>query len=348
MNAGNLAGPLFVILGMLILRQRPRHAMGRLYFLVGVMLVVFSVANSGLVAGLPDEVRLVLSWYASWAWVVPVILVGTFGLLLLPDGRLPSPRWRWAASASLLAMLGFVLAMPYDDSVPAELRRSMPAWGEPVAEPAFLVGAVLALTMVPVCLVAPLVRMRRGGPGLRRQLGPVAVAGTTAIAITFLQDVLVQLLPVSHDIVLAAALGLFPVGVTVAVVWGGLFDIHRLVSRVVAYTIVLAVVVGCYLALVLALGTAARALTGGGSDLVVAISTLAVAALFQPLRRGVRDAVDRRFNRSRYDAARAADAFAAGLRDQVDLDAAASDLQRVVRQTLQPDRVHVWVGGGLR
>lgn len=163
MNVGGLAGPLFVVLGALILRQRPRHAMGRLYVAVGVLLVAFAVGNSWLVEGLANAPRLAVGWFTSWAWVVPPLLVGTFGLLL-PDGRLPSPRWRWVARASALAMLGFVIGMPYDDSsVDPRLVAAMPDWGAPAGEVALLSGVGLALAMIPVCLAAPFVRMRRGG-----------------------------------------------------------------------------------------------------------------------------------------------------------------------------------------
>lgn len=345
MNAGNLAGPLFVVLGVLILRQRPRHAMGRLYLVVGVLLVAFAVANSWLVAGFPNPVRLLLGWFASWAWAVPGILVGTFGLLLLPDGQLPSPRWRWVARASAVAIVGFVIGMPYDDSVSTELRTAMPELGAPVGEVAVLVGMALALAMIPICLTAPFVRMWRGGPGVRQQLGPVAVAGVAAIAVFATQDVLVSLLPVDHGLVLAVSVGLLPIGVTVAVLRGGLFDIHRLVSRVVAYAIVVGVVVVSYLGLVLLLGAAARAVAGESSDLVVAVSTLAVAALFQPLRARVRTVVDRRFDRARYDAVRTIDAFGRGLRDQVSRDAVIDALRRTAAETFGTTAVGLVVVG---
>lgn len=346
MNAGTLAGPLFVVLGALILRQRPRHAVGRLYLVVGVLLVAFAVANSWLVAGFPDSVRFVLGWFASWAWAVPGILVATFGMLLLPDGRLPSPRWRWVARASGLAVCGVVIGMPYDDSVSAELRTAMPEWGAPVAEVAVLVGMALALVLIPVCLMAPLVRMWRDGPRVRQQLGPVAVAGVAAIAVFAMQNVLVSLLGFDHDLVLAASVGLFPIGVTVAVLRGGLFDIHRLVSRVVAYTIVVGVLAASYLGLVLLLGAAARAVAGESSDLVVAMSTLAVAALFQPLRGRVQRVVDRRFDRARYDAARTIDAFGRSLRDQVAREAVVEALRLTAAQTFGASSVGLVVVAG--
>lgn len=346
MNAGSLAGPLFVVLGLLILRQRPRHAMGRLYLVVGVMLVAFAVTNSWLMEGLPPGPRLLVGWYASWAWAVPVILVCTFGLLLLPDGQLPSPRWRWVARASGLAALGFVLGMPYDGSVDVRLQDAMPEWGAPAAEVALLLGAGLALTMIPICVAAPFVRMRRGGRVVRRQLAPVAVAATLAVVLYVLEDVLQRLLPVDGDLTYAVAVCLVPIGVTVAVLRGGLFDIHRLVSRVVAYTIVVGILGAGYLGSVLVLGAVARGLTGRSSDLVVALSTLAVAALFGPLRRRVRDLVDRRFNRARYDARVAAEAFGTGLRDLEELPTVAADLERVVDETLQPVTVRLWVAGG--
>lgn len=163
-----------------------------------------------------------------------------------------------------------------------------------------------------------------------------------------LEDVLQRLLPIDGDLTYAVAVGLLPVGVTVAVLRGGLFDIHRLVSRVVAYTLVVAVLATGYLGLVLLLGAAARGISGESGDLVVALSTLAVAALFQPVQRRVRSAVDRRFDRARYDARRAADTFAARLRDEVDLSVVSDDLARVVDRTLQPRTVGLWLTGPTR
>jgi peptidoglycan/LPS O-acetylase OafA/YrhL len=130
-----------------------------------------------------------------------------------------------------------------------------------------------------------------------------------------------------------------PVGVAVAVLRYRLWDLDRLVSRTVTYAVVTGLLVLPYLAIV----AATPRLAEGSGSLAVAAATLAAAALFQPLRRRVQDLVDRRFNRRRYDAARTLDAFAARLRDQVDLDALHGELLAVVDQTMQPTQASLWL-----
>jgi hypothetical protein len=139
--------------------------------------------------------------------------------------------------------------------------------------------------------------------------------------------------------VLYASVLCVPVAVAVAVLRYRLWDLDRLVSRTVTYAVVTGLLVLPYLAMVAAIPRLAE----GSGSLAVAAATLAVAAVFQPLRRRVQDLVDRRFNRRRYDAARTLDRFAARLRDQVDLDALEGELLAVVDQTMQPARTTLWL-----
>jgi hypothetical protein len=130
-----------------------------------------------------------------------------------------------------------------------------------------------------------------------------------------------------------------PVAIAVAVLRYRLWDLDRLISRTVTYAVVTGLLVLPYLAIV----AATPRLVAGSGSLAVAAATLAAAAAFQPLRRRVQDLVDRRFNRRRYDAARTVDAFAARLRDQIDLDALNAELLSVVDQTMQPTRASLWL-----
>ncbi|MDQ6650069.1 MAG: hypothetical protein M3Z02_08145, partial [Actinomycetota bacterium] len=157
----------------------------------------------------------------------------------------------------------------------------------------------------------------------------VEIAGATALDLRGGLDALSQLVIVST---LPAAIG-------VAILRYRLYDIDRIVSRTVGYALVTGLLVVVYVSSV----TVVTRLTPSGNSLAVAASTLAVAALFQPVRRRVQAGVDRRFNRSRYDAARTIDAFSARLREQVDLDTLASDLISVVRRTMQPASAGVWL-----
>jgi len=141
------------------------------------------------------------------------------------------------------------------------------------------------------------------------------------------------------SVLAATMLAGLPVAIGVAILRYRLYDIDRIVSRTVGYGVVTGLLVGVYVGLV----TGVSRLTPGGSSLAVAASTLAVAALFQPVRRRVQSVVDRRFNRSRYDAARTIDAYSARLREQVDLDSVHRDLLAVVRGTMQPASVGLWL-----
>jgi hypothetical protein len=140
-------------------------------------------------------------------------------------------------------------------------------------------------------------------------------------------------------IVAGLGVGAVPVCLGVAVLRYRLYDLGRVVSRTVSYAVITALLLGVYLVLV----TASSRLLPGGSSLAVAASTLAAAALFQPLRRRVQQVVDRRFNRARYDADRTVDAFTRSLREDVALDAVRSDLVAAVHDTLQPASLGLWL-----
>jgi hypothetical protein len=184
------------------------------------------------------------------------------------------------------------------------------------------------------------VRFRRARGVERQQLRLVAFAAALTI-VTVL--ILVALIPAADPVLLGwatgACIGLLPVATGAAILRYRLYDLDRIVSRTVAYGLLTVILGGCYAAVVLGLGQ----LTGGGSSLVVAAATLAVAAAFQPLRRRVQAAVDRRFNRRRYDASRTIAAFSTRLRDEIELDSLRAELLTAVEETMQPSVVALWL-----
>jgi hypothetical protein len=202
------------------------------------------------------------------------------------------------------------------------------------------VGALFALGLLGMSSLVP--RFRRAGPLERRQLTWFVYAA--ALNAVFLVVEAFGLIPENllWMTVRAALFALLPVAVGVAVLRYRLYEIDRIVSRTVSYALLTATLIGCYLLVVALLRPLLEPLTGS-SALAVAGSTLAVAAVFNPARRRLQEAVDRRFDRARYDAARAVDAFAARLRDQVDLDEVASGLRDTVVATVAPTRVGVWL-----
>jgi hypothetical protein len=195
-------------------------------------------------------------------------------------------------------------------------------------------------------LIGLVVRYRHSLGVERQQLKVLALlAAVAAAALVTGETVATSGLPKQIADVLSAP-GWFAVAAGVAILRYRLFDIDRVISRTVSYAVLTALLASVYIASVVALGAVVRAATGGGgSDLVVAASTLAVAALFQPMRRRVQALFDRRFNRTRYDAQRTIDGFAQRRRDEVDLTALVRDLSGTAATALNPQHASVWLAG---
>jgi hypothetical protein len=268
----------------------------------------------------------------------------TLPFLLLPGGRLRSPGWRVVV---VTAVTGAGLVLAAGSLMPGRLEATSIANPFALVGPAGTVATVLfdaglglhAASAV-AALVSLVLRFRASRGVERQQLRWVAAGGVAALA-GLLPTILVGLgiAPRVNDVVVYPAVLCVPVAVAVAVLRYRLWDLDRLVSRTVAYTLVSGLLVLPYLLVVVAISRLAQ----GGGGLAVAAATLTVAAAFSPLRRRVQEGVDRRFNRRRYDAARTTEAFAIRLRDQIDLDALTAELLAVVEQTLQPTRASLWL-----
>jgi uncharacterized membrane protein YhaH (DUF805 family) len=333
--------------GALVASRRPRHPVGWLLLGVGLAVAVSVLSEPYVKYGLlvrpgsvPGARSLVPLLYSTW--LVGLGCAG-FVLLLTPTGSLPSPGWRWwarvAAAAPVLVVLGF--AVQPDPMAPEYL-------GNPLAVPALAPGLLAAALAGIVVIVAGLVvgagslvlRFRRAHGTDRPQLRWLAVAAACAPALLLAALVAVVL---GRDAVVLASLSLcvalLPLATGAAILRYRLYDLDRIISRTLAYGL-LTVLLGLgYAAVVLGLGR----LLPEGSSLVVAAATLAVAALFQPLRRRLQAVVDRRFNRRRHDAARIIQGFSARLRDQVDLDDLSAEVLAVVDQTMQPTQASLWL-----
>jgi len=268
----------------------------------------------------------------------------TLPFLLLPDGRLRSRGWRVVVAT---AVTGAGLVLAAGSLIPGRLAETAVAnpfalagVAGTVARGLFDAGLALHAGSLVAAVVSLVLRFRAARGVERQQLRWVAAGGTAALA-GLLPTILVGLgiAPRVNDVVVYPAVLCVPVTVAVAVLRYRLWDLDRLVSRTVTYTLVSGLLVLPYLAIVLAISRLAK----GADSLAVAAATLTVAAVFSPVRRRVQDGVDRRFNRRRYDAARTIEAFAARLRDQVDLDALHTELLAVVEPTMQPTRASLWL-----
>jgi hypothetical protein len=265
----------------------------------------------------------------------------TFLLLLFPDGRLLTRRWRVVAWCAALGIAGFFVGDGID---PGQLD-DFPQLSNPYAVEGPVTDVMLAVVM-PLLLVGVVgspvslvLRHRRAGQVERQQIKWLAFAGAVAATVVVVGTAGYDLWgeDVANAAILTSVLGL-PVATGMAILRHRLYDIDVVIRRTLIYGALSAMLAATYLALVLLIGLAV-----GKSDLAIAASTLAVAALFRPARARVQAVVDRRFYRRRYDAARTLEAFGGRLRDELDLEALGADLRGVVQETVQPAHVALWL-----
>jgi hypothetical protein len=327
----------FATVGALLAWKRPENPIGWLLSAIGL---AFAVAAFGVfLAHFPRTLTL-----AKWLGFLYFLEFGlcVFVVLLFPTGHLPSRRWRpvaWAAGAGLAGwVLGCAFAPtlitvspttrnPAGVTGPAGDIFKLMALGAAVLTAAAGLAAVLSLAF----------RYRRAGTAERAQLKWLVYAAAV-IVVALLAPIQIKSTNLQNAIS-SGAVALVPVAIGIAVLRYRLYDIDRVISRTVAYAIVTGLLVGIYAGLVLLATQVLRIHT----PVAVAAATLAAAALFSPVRRGVQRAVDRRFNRARYDADQTVAVFAARLKDAVDLDAVRDDLASVVHQALEPAHVSLWI-----
>ena len=294
---------------------------------------------------------------ASYAAVVGVATIDSpavmaffvFFLLLFPDGRLPTRRWRkFAWYAGVVTVLVELYAVFVQPTFELNAGKKVP---NPVAIRS-LAGASDALEVVfpaliicvPIAAVAFVLHYRRSRGTEREQMKWFASAAVLLGAVVGLSPIAFnQHAPrwLWPSMFLVGASGV-PVAAGVAILRYRLYDIDRLISRTLAYAIVTAVLAGVF-TLVVLVPTAAFGARGRTPDWLVAVATLAVAALFRPIRRRIQTAVDHRFNRRRYDAARTIDAFTARMREHTEIEALQIDLEALVRETMQPAHISLWL-----
>ena len=337
--------------GGLVASRHPRNAIGWLFCGIALagslMILTGEVAESWLEgSGVPAVLGKTAAWYGDVSWIPAILPAATFLLLLFPDGRLPSRRWR---AVAWCAGLGIALLFVADSLNPGTLddypQLANPYGVEgPVREAAMAISALLLLAAMLGSPLSLILRFRRSGIEQREQIKWLALAGAAATA-TF-AVALVGAGVIWNDTVANGAImfsiALLPVAAGVAILRHRLYDIDVVINRTLVYGALTATLAGAYLASVLLL----QLVLSPSSDLAIAGSTLAVAALFGPARSRIQTLVDRRFYRRRYDAHRTLEAFGARLRDEVALETLSAELRGVVADTMQPAHVSLWLRSG--
>ena len=333
-------------LGLVVASRRPENSVG---WLMLVIAVLDGLASFGLQYGMygvvtspgsvvaPDLV--VALTYGSSIGIVFGLTI-TFFLLLFPDGKLPSPRWLPVAAVAAVGILLMSTGLTWhviDTRMAGLLDALGSAEGLPVVGTASTlneIGHVLVFLVFPLAVASLFIRRRRADTTERAQLRWFLYG-----AVVFLSSIFAPLPePFAVWLEIAATTFLF-VAIGIAIVRYRLYEIDRIVSRTVSYGVLTALLAGVYYGSVFLL----RDLLPFEGPVPIAASTLAGAALFLPARRRIQEAVDRRFNRSRYDTARVVEGFAQHLRDEVDLDRLGEELRMVIAQTMQPRTVALWV-----
>jgi hypothetical protein len=349
----------FPLVGALIASTRPENPIGWICLAAGLFWMLI-VVNGSIPGSAPYPV--IIDALFQWTWVPPVGLLGIYMILLFPDGRLPSRRWRpfaWFAGAVMILTSVAVTLSPG----PLE---DHPGISNPLGlEVHSIVAQVLtgAPVLLPVCILVSALslvwRYRHSGGEVRLQIRWVAFAAScvgVAYAVTVVSGIFLApetstneqapplWLALLQDAVLISYAGV-PIAVGFAVLRYRLYDIDLLINRTLVYGSLTAMLVALYFGGVATTQAIIQALTGREElpQIAIVASTLVIAALFNPLRRHIQSFIDRRFYRNKYDAAKTLEAFSIKLRDETDLDSLNTELLSVVRETMQPEHVSLWV-----
>ena len=353
----------YSVIGAIIASRLPNHPIGWICCAIGFIAAVEHFSGEYAVYALvarPDSLTggKAMLWMSNWVWIFMFGLI-VFLLLLFPNGRLPSNRWRpFAWFSAAVTVVGAILAAIAPDSTPgpnseANALRSLPnPFGieglpnlqQPVQVLVLSVGLVAAASLV-------LVRLRNARGIERQQIKWLIYASAMLSGALILKDTVFSPLGrtpwglwVGYLLVAVGGLG-GPIAIGIAILRYRLYEIDTLINRALVYGSLTAMLVAVYFGGIVVLQTVFLTLTGQQQlpQLVVVASTLLIAALFNPMRRRIQSFIDRRFYRRKYDARKTLEAFSTKLRDETDLKALRSDLVEVVRETMHPAHVSLWL-----
>jgi hypothetical protein len=336
--------------GAVVASRRPENPIGWLFLAGGFVQLLSAAAQQYATWGLvrhPGSLPFgaVVAWATTLLWLPPIVCA-IVAVALFPNGRLLSRRWRWIVAAMVVVATVLILLIAVDLwSVRGPLvlssQQDQSFLDGRLSGMALTIGYPVLLAFGLAAMTSPFLRYRRASGVERQQLRWLALTASVAlVAIGVSQLPPVQAHPTLTDVLGYFDMpGWFAAAAGVAILRYRLYDIDRIISRTASYALLTGVLAAVYVGMV----TGVSHISPARSTLGVAASTVVVALLFNPLRRRMQAVVDRRFNRARYDAGRTVEAFAARLRDEIDLDHLSRDVVSVVARTVEPSSVSLWL-----
>jgi hypothetical protein len=347
----------FAVVGSLLVAKRPTNIIG---WIMATVALMAAILQAGLIyaayvmatRGQPDALAVVGAWIGNWYWYLLLTLVVIYLPLLFPDGHLLSHRWLPVAVVPGIATLGIVVLGSLADTLildpivkDVHYRINNPIGIEGLGRledlPIFVVLNWLLIASIVGGVASVMVRFRRSR-GVERQQMKWFVYAAALLLLAPVEGLLPEIV---SNLLFGVVLIAIPTAIGIAVLKYRLYDIDLVINRTLVYGALTATLALIYFGGVATVQAVFRALTGEEQQpqLAVVVSTLVIAALFNPVRRRIQSFIDRRFYRRKYDAAKTLEAFSVKLRDETDLDALSDDLLEVVRETMQPAHVSLWL-----
>jgi hypothetical protein len=337
----------FGLVGALIVWQRPGNTLGWILVTIG-LLAAWGASADAYTDLARDEglLYLVSVWISLWYWFPLLGLILIFTPLLFPDGRPPSPRWRfvvWGAGSALalVTLLAAFRERIEFQGVSMDNPVGIPGIEDPEQS---TLGSILFgffILFLVLALVSVVVRYLRSGDVQRQQIKWLMLATALSALMVFFEEI--TGIELDTEVPFAVSIALFPSAIAVAIFRYRLYDIDVIINRALVYGVLSASLALVYIGGVGGLQGLLSPLFGQGNQFAVVASTLAIAALFNPLRRRIQSFIDRRFYRHKYDAQKTLESFGVRLRQETDLDTLGGDLVSVVRETMQPEHVALWL-----
>ena len=340
----------FMIVGALVVAHRPGNAIGWLFSASALLAFTGQLADQYGLYGyvtrpgsLPGAT--LAAWYGSWPWWLVLALTLVFTPLLFPTGRLLSARWRpvaWLAGGTTAVLTALTALQPNLDIDTGQVIANpigVAAAGNLVKSPVAPALSILMTGLAAVAFGSLVLRFRRARGEERQQLKWFTYAATL-VPLALAVDILPA--PVG-DLIYAIPIVFLPVAAGIAILRYRLYDIDRLINRTLVYGLLTAVLAAVYAGVVLVLVQVSGGIGTNPPSWAVAAATLAAAALFQPARRRIQAAVDRRFNRHKYNTTKTIEAFSTRLREQIDLNSLSTEMLAVVDQTMEPTQASLWL-----